>query len=69
MGSGFYSQLRPEMKNNRAEEGQEGYGDRNKGKKDMHIQGGFLEEVMRPKNRTHPKWHFKGLTRSNLTGV
>lgn len=37
-------QLKPEMKANQGEEGQEGYGARNEGERGMHIQGGFLEE-------------------------
>lgn len=57
------------METNQAEEGREGYRDRNKGEKDMHIQQGFLEEVVRGKKCTHPKWYFRGLTKSNLTGV
>lgn len=57
------------METNQAEEGREGYRDRNKGEKDMHIQQGFLEEVVRGEKCTHPKWYFRGLTKSNLTGV
>lgn len=28
-----------------------------------------MEEVVRKKKCTHPKWYFEGLTKSNLTGV
>lgn len=44
MGSGQSFQLKPEMEANQGEEGQEGYGARNEGERDMRIQGGFLEE-------------------------
>lgn len=54
------------METNQAEEGREGYRDRNKGGKDMYIQQGFLEEVLRGKKMHTSKVVFQRTNKVQL---